>query len=928
MDREHRFAFGSFHFDGRTGQLWREGSEVKLTPRAAAVLQMLAERSRQLVTKQELFDRLWTGLAVGDDALTSCIQELRAAIGDDARRPCYIETRHRRGYRLLVHATPIDCDAVTPAGAAIPGRLQLVGRVREFGILARCFQRAGLRQRQVVFITGEPGIGKSSLADAFLQRLETTGTVTIAHGQCLDHYGVGEPYLPLIEALTRLAQAQGGNAIKKILSVQAPSWFAEMPSLWPRSKRAALEARGRATRKRMMRELALAVEAITLEVPLLFKLEDLHWSDASTLDFLAHIARRPDPARLMVLATFRPGDRAASEIGLTDLVTELQMHGQCTQIALNPLNLTDIEAYLKERLGTAHGANPFHQIAPLLLERTGGNPLFMTSIVNELAQRDISERTRGAIMAIPQDVRRFIELQIDGLNENDRSLLCAASVMGRKFATAALSAVLAIGLEKVEAGCARLARGGVFIVKIGLTIWPDGTRSELYSFRHDLYRELLYDRLPPTRRALSHARAGHRLDAAWARQLHAIATELAEHFERGNEPARAIPHHHRAAEKALRRGATEEAITHLRQAIDAIGSVADEVERIRAEVELRVALGAALMTTQGFGAPDVFDAYSKAETLCERLGESKAVFPVLWGQWLFRWGRSELDNAWQLCERLLALAVNSGDRGLKLQAHHAAWATSFGRGRLADVYAHAEAGIALYDAENHQAMASSYGNHNPSTCARYFAALSLALAGEEGRARSMADSALAVARSLDDPFSLALTLYFASATAQVLGDVRLAGRHAKASRHLAIEYDLAMPRAWSTGVLGWCTAKTGDPDRGTGLLTEAIASLRATHSSHFLSYLLGLLAEAQMSARRHTEAMQAAEEGLALAKAGGELFYSAELYRLQGELLTRPPHRQIRKAEASFRTAIKIASKQGAATLEQKARESLRNRAG
>ena len=211
------------------------------------------------------------------------------------------------------------------------------------------------------------------------------------------------------------------------------------------------------------------------------------------------------------------------------------------------------------------------------------------------------------------------------------------------------------------------------------------------------------------------------------------------------------------------------------------------------------------------------EAYSRAEALCERLGERADIFPALWGQWLFRWGRSEVDAAWRLCERLLALAEKSGDAGLKLQAHHAAWATSFGRGKLAEVRAHAEAGLALYDAKIHQAMASSYGNHDAGTCARYFSALSLAFAGEEERARSMADSALAVARSLDDPFSLALSLYFASAVAQVLGDVALAAQHAEASRQLATEHDLAMPKAWSTGVMGWCAAENGDP---------AIAALR------------------------------------------------------------------------------------------------------
>ncbi len=280
------------------------------------MLHLLAERAQELVTKQDLLERVWGGMAVGDDALTSCIQELRGVLGDDARRPHYIETRHRRGYRLMVPATVDEqSGAAAPLQVASPEPSRLVGRVAEFGELARAFDQARSGRRQIVFISGEPGIGKSSLADAFLEQLRTSQTVKIAHGQCLDHHGVGEPYLPLIEALTRLAGGADGAAVKEILSTQAPSWLAQMPALWTRSERSALETRGRATRERMMRELTLAIEAIAADAPLLLKLEDIHWSDTSTLDWLAHVARRPEPARLMVMATFRPADAAAAKVG-------------------------------------------------------------------------------------------------------------------------------------------------------------------------------------------------------------------------------------------------------------------------------------------------------------------------------------------------------------------------------------------------------------------------------------------------------------------------------------------------------------------------------------------------------------------------------------------------------------------------------------
>ena len=363
MAADRQFAFGLFRFDARTGQLWRDGREVKLTPRAAAVLHMLAERAPEVVTKQELFDRVWGGMAVGDDALTSCIQELRGTIGDDARCPHTIETRHRRGYRFMMPVTPIvdQSGAAAPPRVSVPEPSRLVGRVAELEELAHAFDQARSGWRQVVFVTGEPGIGKSALADAFLEQAR------IAHGVKMAH--VGEPYLPLIEVLTRLAGGRDGAAVKKILSAQAPSWLAQMPSLWTRPERSALEARGRATRERMMRELTLAVEAIASDVPLLLKLEDIHWSDASTLDWLTHIARRPEPARLMVIARFRPADAAVAKVGLDILVTELAVHGQCREIVLHPLGLQAIETYVKARLGDSDGAAQSREIVTTPLEK-------------------------------------------------------------------------------------------------------------------------------------------------------------------------------------------------------------------------------------------------------------------------------------------------------------------------------------------------------------------------------------------------------------------------------------------------------------------------------------------------------------------------------------------------------------------------------
>lgn len=904
-------SFGHCRFNPQTGQLWRGRREARLTPRAASVLAILIEQAGQIVTKQMLNERVWGGLAVGDDAITSCIQELRQALGDDARKPFYIETRHRRGYRLI---TPVT---VVPPSALSPPRQYLVGREEPLSELDRRLKFAVEGRRQLVLVSGEPGIGKSALIEFFLAGVVTDRGIRIARGQCLDHHGAGEPYLPMIDALTRMASAPGGRDLRKLLAEQAPGWLAQMPSLWTRAERNAFAMRGLPTRDRLLRELTLAIEAICKRTPLVVHLEDVHWSDVSTLAWLAHVMRRLEPARLLILATMRPAGRLGLKAGLDRLVGELALHGQCHEIGLAPLSVSAIERYLKDRLGEGAFGNRLGEVAEQLLVRTGGNPLFLAGIVDRLAQPDAPPDLAEAMATIPIGVRRYIEHQIDELDTADRDFLMAGSVVRREFAAAAVAAVLDTEVRLVEDALLRLSRSGI-ICPSGAASWPDGTHTDLYSFQHDLYRELLYERLSPSGRVDAHARIGQRLEVAWASQPDAIAAELADHFERGDEAVRAIPCFYRAAEKALRSGANEEAIGHLQRALRWVDGIVDRQERDRMEVTLQVARGAALMAIHGFGAPEVADAYDRAELLCKKLDERSDLFPSLWGQWLFRWGRSQLDEAEKLGERLLLLGTNSGDAGLELQAHHAMWATMFGRGNLGRLRAHAEAGFQLYDPARHRSMASRYGNHDAFCCGHNFLAMSLALGGDPAASRRSMRTALQTAQELNDPFTLALTHYFGSVTQQTMGDKDGAAENAELSLRVAVEHGFMLPKVWSTGILGWCAVAGGEVKRGLALLGEATEGLQTTQSRHFMHYLLFLQADALLMAGQPNLALATADQGVALAKTSGESFYLAALYCLQAEI-----HRAMKresKARPLLARSIELARRQGAFAIEQKAR--------
>src|SRR5215471_13415350 len=316
-------------------QLWRGPDQVPLRPKTFAVLHYLVTHAPRLVTQAELLQAVWADAYVSEGILRGYMHELRIVLGDAAQVPRFIETVPRRGWRFLAPVTTASHPADHPpshtpcaTAASVPRpRLQvspLVGREVELAQLHGWLARALGGERQVVFVTGEPGMGKTALVDTFLAQALAQGELGIALGQCVEHYGVGEAYLPVLEALGRLCRGAAGDQLLQLLQRYAPTWLAQMPALLEATECEALQPQVHgATQERMVRELAEAVEVLTTVQPLVLWLEDVHWSDYSTLDLLAGLAHRREPARLLVLGTYRPTEVLAHRHPLRSLTQDL-----------------------------------------------------------------------------------------------------------------------------------------------------------------------------------------------------------------------------------------------------------------------------------------------------------------------------------------------------------------------------------------------------------------------------------------------------------------------------------------------------------------------------------------------------------------------------------------------------------------------------
>jgi predicted ATPase/DNA-binding winged helix-turn-helix (wHTH) protein len=572
MPPEEALSFGAYRLAGPHGPLWCGSQVVPVPPKALAVLWLLASQAGQVVTKEALLDAVWVGTMVSEGALTTCLRILRHALAEDARQPRYIATVHRLGYRFVAPVTP--CTPVARSGTPPfpPASPPLaVGRTAEIARLHAWFAHVRQGGRQTIFVTGEAGIGKTTLVDAFLADVAAEQTAWIGRGQCVEHYGSGEAYLPVLDALGRLGREPGGERLVACLRQYAPTWLAQLPALYSPATLEALQRTVQgATRERMLRELAEALDALATERPGVLVLEDLHWSDASTVEAIALLARRRDAARLLVLGTYQPVELILHDHPLKTVRQELAAHGQCAEVLLGGLSPEGVAAYLAQRRAAPEG---YEGLAAFVYRRTEGHPLFMVQVVDYLEQQGVLRAAARAAVGgsvggeidqeVPQGLQQLIEAQLGRLRAEEQQVLEVGSVAGAEFVVASVAAGMQTAPEAIEVVCEGLARQGQFLEDRGLVEWPDGTVSGQYGFRHALYQAVVYKRIGTGRLARLHRLLGAREEVGYGTRAREIAAALAMHFECGRDHSRAVRYRQQAADTALQRHAHREAIAHL-----------------------------------------------------------------------------------------------------------------------------------------------------------------------------------------------------------------------------------------------------------------------------------------------------------------------------------------------------------------------------
>jgi predicted ATPase len=834
-----------------------------------------------------------------------------------------------------------------PAAAAVSTvNRRTVGRDREHAALWSGFESAASGRGLIVCVTGEPGIGKTTLVEDFVTELAAGRAHRTAQGRCSERLAGTEAYLPILEALDNVVRGASGEVAARALRLLAPAWYARVaPLSGSELAGAPATAAHAATQEQLKREFLAFLEELSRSRPLVLFLDDVHWADASTVDLLAYLGARCAGLRLLVLLTYRPTELLLGRHPFGPVQLELRRHGVCRELPLGFLGRAEVESYLTL-------AFPGHrfpaEFASVIHARTEGSPLFLVDLLRYLRDRgviaegpggwELAEPVPDFRRALPESVRGLIQKKLDQLEELDRRLLSVASVQGYEFDSGVVAEVLELGAADLEERLEVLDRVHGLVVLRREHELPDGTLVLRYQFVHVLYQNILYEALQPTRRAAYSAAVARALLDHYHEHSATIASELALLLEAARDWDRATEFFLVAAQNAACVHAHREAVVLARRGLVLLTKLPDTVERGRREVDLLISLGSQLAHTLGWSSPEVGETYRRAYTLCRQAGDDGQQAPVMWGLCSVSMVRAEFQAAREVGEEFLRLAQAREDPALLLLVHNVMSGSSFHLGDPAAALAHAEKGMTFFaTGQNTPFIAGEF----PAIICLGYGGWALWMTGYPDRARDRVYDAVSLARNHHDLPGLAHALYMAAAIHWFRREPRTAQECSEDCIALATKHGFKFWLAGGSILRGWALAAQGHVAEGVTWLREGLAEWRTTGARIRMPFHLALLAETLSADGRTEEALASLAEALTTSEATGECVYNAELHRLRGELVlwqvaggpspegtavTSSPDRdrsRLGEAEACFRLALEIACRQGAKSLELRAALSL-----
>ncbi|MBA2302324.1 MAG: AAA family ATPase [Acidobacteria bacterium] len=805
-----------------------------------------------------------------------------------------------------------------------------VGREAERSQLRRAFLRVRNGRSGIVAVTGEAGIGKTSLVDDFMDEIRSAGDRTVvARGRCSESLAGAEAYLPVLETLDSLLHRRAGPSLDSVIKAIAPTWYVQLAT--HSSDRSGLgeirEAPPAASQERMKRELGALLQEMSRIQPLVWVIEDLHWADVSTVDILNYLADRFDDMRVLIVTTYRPSDMALRRHPFLGVRSTLQMRGLYTEIGLAFLPPADVERYLAQQF-PGHAFPP--EFAGVVHAKTEGSPLFMADLVRYLRDtggivddngtwrvtRSVSDAPRD----LPESVRGMIARKIEQVDDRDRRLLLAASIQGHEFDSATIAEVAEIDPGDVEDRLEILERVHVFVQRGEEHEFPDRTLTLRYRFVHVLYQNVLHASLQPTRRAQLSRRTAHALVAHHTPDTSLVAGRLAVLFESARDFASAAQYFFVASHRAVALFAFREALSLADRGLDGLRGLPEGPERRQLELGLQMLRGLALRSVKGWAAPELEPTFARARQLCQQLDHPPELFPVLWNLAFFNMIRGDLAAVREQTATLMLQAESADLPAYVMAVHHIAGVTAEFSGDLVESNRLLERARELHQPAEHKTYNAMFGI-DPGMVARAMSSRPLWSLGYPDDALERSQETIALGRTQRQPVTLVFALIVSQGIHLYRGEAAEAIASGDEIIGLCREYEFPQEAEWARAFQGSAMAVMGRVHEGAAQLEASLGALKHLRSGLVRTTFLALLADACRRAGRIDDGLEAVDEGFAYAESTTERGFVAELHRTRGELL-RLAGRDA-EAEAGLRAALDHAKAQHARSFELRAATSL-----
>ena len=796
----------------------------------------------------------------------------------------------------------------------------LVGRDDEIGLLKRRWQQSMEGAGQVVFITGEAGIGKSALVEGFYTQMAEPVPAHITF-RC-SPYHRNSAFFPVIAHIEHVFGFTGDDTtdmkigkMERIIQRSGLPMQAAMPLLaellsvdLSNSQYSGTHFSPQRQRQETQELLVAWLQEESKQQPMLIVWEDLHWADASTLELLALFVNQAPTVNMLHILTSR-----------SDLNPPWPHGSHITPITINRLDREQVEALIRH---LTKGVELPLEVVEHLFTKTDGVPLYVEELTKSVLESTLLQKKAGRYVlagplskvAIPATLHDSLMARLDRV-PIARKIAQLGAVLGREFNFEMVQALASVPASKLFSGLEQLIDNEL--------LYQRGRPPRAkYIFKHALVHEVAYRSLLRKTRRTYHQAAAELIEKQFPLLVQTEPEIIAHHYAEADCLEQAIQYWQQAGDRARYRSANVEAIAHFTKALDALSALPETAERREKELALLLAVGPALIAINGYAAHEVERTYSLARSLCRKLGKTDQLFQTLWGLWGFYLVRANHKKAHDVGTELYELAKASQDIIYRIESHLTLGSTLYCLAKFVPARAHLIRGAELYAASQHRSHTSLFATDLGVFC-MVWSSHPLWHTGFPDQALAKSSEAVRLAEELAHPFSLALAFDYTAIFHQLRREAELAYQRAESAIIVCREHKFSYYLGWAMIIKGWAMAELEDCELGINEIKKGLDILRDTGAKRSLPYYLSLLASVYFKAGRSEKGLQIISDAFDEANNIEEYWWMAELYRLNGELLLHQSKPNVSKAMDSFRKALNTALHQGSLMLALRAANSL-----